>query len=219
MKMKKSDVALRGDFATVDEKMRIIDRRAGRIKNSKPFIKQIQGLKIGKIKFLIGAGVGHRTGVVMRGKGLSEKVSDNDLHKINIQPQKVLPLDKSREAKFTAQVLNKFLERTHQILKNYHLNKKREKQGKLSVNYLLLRTAGRIKPILKFSRKWRLKPCCIAGAGLYKGIGKALGMDLINVKGATGDADTDISAKFKEAKKCFKKYDFCFLHIKATEIF
>lgn len=219
MKMREGDVALRGDLASLDEKMIVRDRRSGRIKKPRPLIKALQGIEIEGVKFLIKAGVGHRIGIIMRGKNLSEHISDNDSHKINVKPQKVKPLDDSPAAAFTARVLNQFLLQAHGILKDHPLNKKRIKQGKYPANYTLVRTAGMIKPIPSFWEKWQLKSCCVAGAGLYKGIGKVLGMDLIKVKGATGNFDTDIKAKIKAAKKSLRKYNFCFLHIKATDDF
>ena len=219
MKLKKGDVALRGDFATVADDMTIIDRRAGRIKDSSPFVKKIQGIVIDKVKFIIKKGTGHRVGVIMRASGLSENISDNDLYIEGKKPQTVKPLDRSKEAKRTAKVLNEFLRKTHLILKDCSLNKRRLQQGKLPVNYLLLRTAGKFKELPEFERKWKLKPCCVAGAGLYKGIGKVLKMELIKVKGATGESNTNLSGKIRAAIKSFSKHDFCFLHIKATDDF
>ncbi len=219
MKMRAGDVALRGDLASVDDKMIIKDRRSGRIRKTQPLLKAIQGIEIEGVKFLIGAGVGHRMGIVMRGQHLSENISDNDKHNINVVPDRVKPLDDASESAFTARILNKFLEQAHNILKDHPLNRKRIKKGKMPANYTLVRTAGMIKPIPSFWEKWQLRACCIAGAGLYKGIGKALGMDLIKVKGATGNFDTDIKAKIKAARKSLKKYNFCFLHIKATDDF
>jgi 2,3-bisphosphoglycerate-independent phosphoglycerate mutase len=220
MEMKQGDIALRGDLASVDENMIIVDRRSGRIKDSKPFIKKIQNIKIDGISFLVKASVNYRLGVIMRGEGLSENISDNDLHKEGILPQIIKPLDDSKEAKFTANVLNKFLEKTHKILKQDKLNKQRIKQGKLPANYLLVRTAGEIKLTPSFYEKYGLKACCVAGGGLYKGIGKVLGMDLLKLKGATGDFNTDIAEKIKASKNALaNKYNFCFLHIKATDNF
>jgi len=220
MEIQQGDVALRGDLASVDENMIIIDRRSGRIESCAPFVEKIQNIEIDKIKFIIKPSVGHRLCVIMRGQGLSENISDNDLHKTGILPQTVKALDNSKEAKFTADVLNKFLEKSHNILKQDKLNEQRVKQGKLPANYILLRTAGKIKPIPLFFEKYGLKSCCIAGGGLYRGIGKVLGMDLIETKGATGDLNTDISEKIKTSKNALAdKYDFCFLHIKATDNF
>ncbi|MBU4480879.1 2,3-bisphosphoglycerate-independent phosphoglycerate mutase [Patescibacteria group bacterium] len=222
MKMKEGDVAFRVNFATVDKNLKIIDRRAGRISGTEKLVKALQGLEIDEVKFFIKKSYGHRAGLILRCltpavKHLSSKVSDGDSHKDGVRVKQILPLDSSPEAKFTARVLNKFLEKAHHLLKNHSLNKKREKQGLLPANYLLLRGAGQFKKIPRFKEKYNLKAGCIAGGGLYKGIAKILGMNLIRTKGATGLPDTNLKGKFLTAKRALKEYDFVFLHIKAAD--
>ena len=228
MKMKKGDVALRGNFATVDKNLKIIDRRAGRISNIKPLIKSLNGLVISGVKFLLASGISHRVGIILRGKNLSEQISDGDLYESKIIAPKILPLKKIKEAKFTAKVLNEFLIKSHQILKEHPLNKKRERKGLLPANYLLVREAGKFKKIPPFSKIWKfaslpagreLKSAAISGGGLYQGIGRVLNMDIIKVKGATGKPDTNIKGKLEAARKAFKKYNFIYLHIKGTDVF
>ncbi len=211
MKLKKGDIAIRANFGTVDDNLKIVDRRAGRISQTDSLIKALSKIKeIEGVKFLVKKSYGHRAGLVLRGKGLSSMISDGDPHKPGVYVDKIIPLDKSKKSAFTAKVLNEYLERTHKILKECSLNRKR----KLPANYLLVRGAGEMRNIPNF----KLKAACIAGGGLYKGVGKILGMDLINVKGATGFPTTDLKAKFSAAKRALSgKYDFVFLHIKATD--
>ncbi|MFH1697072.1 MAG: phosphoglycerate mutase, partial [Candidatus Diapherotrites archaeon] len=52
MKLKKGDVALRTNFGTVDGKLNIVDRRAGRIENTAPFVRALNGVKIKGVKFI-----------------------------------------------------------------------------------------------------------------------------------------------------------------------
>ncbi len=208
------DVCLRGNFATVDNKtLKIIDRRAGRIKETKNLIKAISGIEIEGIKFLIGRAASHRIGIVMRGRGISSKISDGDPKVNGVKPRVIRPLNKSKEAEFTSMVLNQFLQKSHLILKNHPLNKKR----KLPANYILTRGAGSLKKIKGLKEKYGLKPVCIAGGALYKGIGKYLGMDLINVKGANGLPTTNLKGKILVAKSALKRYNFIFCHIKAAD--
>lgn len=207
------DVCLRGNFATVDENLKIIDRRAGRIEMTQPLIKAISGIKIEGVQFLIKKGVSHRIGIIMRGKNLSSKISNSDPKSINKKPLLIKPLEKTKSAKFTAKILNQFLKNVHLILKNHPLNKKR----KFPANYILVRGAGSLKKIKSFQKKYGLKSACIAGGTLYKGIGKFLNMDLIRVKGATALPNTNLKGKFLTAKKILKKYDFVFLHIKPPD--
>jgi 2,3-bisphosphoglycerate-independent phosphoglycerate mutase len=219
MQLKKGDVALRVNFATISKNLKIIDRRAGRINKTGLLIKSLQGIKIEGVKFLIKKSYGHRAGLILRGKNLSAKISDSDPHRIGARVKKILPLNKSKQAKWTAKVLNEFLEKAHQILESHSLNKKRIKRGLLLANCLLVRGAGIFKKTPSFQEKYRLKAGFIAGGGLYKGIGKILGMNEIKVRGDNGLANTNLRGKFLAARKALKKYDFIFLHIKAADNF
>lgn len=227
MKVSKHDVCLRGNFATVDEKLRIVDRRAGRIENTENLVKAISGIKIEGVKFLIKKGVSHRIAIVIRGRGLSPKISDSDPKLIEARPLSVRALDKSKEAKFTARILSQFLERCRVILKKHPLNRRREKPA----NFILVRGAGSLKDIPSFFEKYKTESCCVAGGALYKGIGKFLGMDIIKTRGANALPTTNLRGKFLAAKKALEKpapyrpagsgtgagYDFVFCHIKAAD--
>jgi 2,3-bisphosphoglycerate-independent phosphoglycerate mutase len=219
IKMRKGDVALRGNFATVDDKMEVVDRRAGRIDDTFGLIKAVDGIKIDGVKFIVKYADGHRVGIVMRGKNLSSAISEGDPHygKLETGLRRIEPLDETEEAKFTAHVLNKFLERSHQILKEHPFNKKRKEQGLLPGNYFLLRGVSSFIELPSFRKRYGLKACCIAGKNLYKQIGKSLGMKIIDVKGADGSVSTNLAGKFLFAKNALKKYDFVFVHIKATD--
>ncbi len=219
MDMKKGDVALRVNFATVDKGLKVIDRRAGRIEKTEPLVKSLSGIKIEGVEFLIKRSFGHRGVLILRRGNLSDKITKGDPKKKGEKVKKILPLQKTKEAQFTGKVLNKYLEKTHQILKEHPFNKERKKQGLLPANYLLLRGAGKFKQTPSFKEKYGLQACCVAGGSLYKGVAKILGMDLIEVKGATGMADTNLPGKISAVRDSLKKYDFVFLHIKATDTF
>jgi 2,3-bisphosphoglycerate-independent phosphoglycerate mutase len=224
--LEEGDIAIRGNLATVDKDLHVLDRRAGRIEDTSAFIKELDGLKIDGVEFLVKPGTAHRLIIVMRGQGLSDKITNSDVHYVTeskvvehwegLPVNVIQPLDDSPEAKLTAEVLEKFLIKAHEILEANPLNNGRE----FKANYILTRGPGYYKKLLSFAQKWRLRnSCCIAGAGLYKGIGMLTGMDLIEVKGATGDVDTDLEAKIMATKEKINDYDFIFLHIKPTDLF
>ncbi len=219
MKAKKGDVALRGNFATVDRNLNMADRRAGRVKDPASLIKALNGIVIDNVRFLLKSATEHRVGIIMRGKNLSPNISDGDpfYGKLGKKAKKIRPLDKSPEAAFTAKTLNKFLEKACLVLKNHPLNKKREELGLPSANYILTRGASYLPKLPSFKKKYKLRACCIAGKFLYKQIGKILGMDLIKVKGANGLFSTNLRGKIQAVKKALRKYDFVFLHIKAAD--
>jgi len=220
MDLQGGDVALRGNLGTVDDNLMVTDRRAGRITDTGPFVKDLEGLTYEGVTLKVRPGTGHRAGVILRGPGLSSRISDNDPHEVGVKVHEVHPLDDSPEAAFTAKVLNHFLIEAHRILKNHPLNQERLAQGKPAANYLLGRGAGYYKQIEKFQERYGLKACTIAGGGLYKGIGAFTGMDLIKVPGATGLPNTDVAAKFRAALEALEgPYDFAFVHIKAADTF
>jgi len=217
MDLKPGDVALRGNMGTVDDKLVVVDRRAGRVRDTTPFAKALDGMVIDGVRFDVKPGTGHRVGIVMKGSGLSSRISDPDPHEVGVKIHLAKPLDNSREAKYTADVLNKFLEKSHAILKDMEENKQRVKEGNPAANYILARGAGFVADVPKFEKRYGLKAACVAGAGLYKGIARFLGMDVIKAEGATGLPDTNVESKFKTALKTLKQYDFVFVHVKAAD--
>ena len=217
MKLQEGDVAFRGNFGTVDKDWNILDRRAGRIRVVDEFTAAIDGIEIDGIKFIVKPGTAHRAGVIMRGKGLSANVSDADPHETGLPVATVVPTDNTKEAKFTADVLNKFFKKSYEILDKMTANKKRSDNGDFPANFLLLRGAGMYPSMPKFDEKYGLKACCIAGGGLYKGIGAFLGMDIIEVDGTTALPDTNVKGKFEAALKAADDYEFVFVHVKATD--
>lgn len=222
--LKKNEVALRVNFGTVDENLKVIDRRAGRISQTEPLIKSLQKIKIKGVKFILRKSYGHRAVLILKGENISSAITDGDPGKVGEKVKKILPVCFGRcgaqaieKGKFTAKVLNEYLEKAHQILENHSLNRKRKKRGLLPANYLLVRGAGSFRKTPSIKEKYGLRACCIAGGALYKGIGKILGMKLIKVKGANGLPTTNLFGKFQAIRKSLKKYDFIFCHIKATD--
>ncbi|MFA6428151.1 MAG: 2,3-bisphosphoglycerate-independent phosphoglycerate mutase [Candidatus Buchananbacteria bacterium] len=221
MDVQKGDVAFRANVGTIDENEIVIDRRAGRIESTKELVDYFGQIEIDGIKFLMHPSLGHRVGLLMRGAGLSPKISDQDPHKVGVPVHEVRPLDETPEAIFTAKVLNKFSQLVVEKLKDFPLNQERVKQGKLPANVLLFRGAGAIpETMLSFKEKYNLNAAFVAGAPMYKGIAGILGMDIIKFKpedGVTGLPDSNLINKINKAIAVAKDYDIVFVHIKAAD--
>lgn len=225
IKLQEGDVAIRANLATVDGNLRVIDRRAGRLEDSAPFVRDLDGMKIDGVEFVVKPGTGHRVALVMRGKGLSDKITNSDVHYVtedqvveNWEGQKVnipQPTENSPEAKFTADVLQKFLLKAHEILSSNPLNFQRE----FKANYILTRGPGYYRQLKPFGEMHGVSAACIAGAGLYKGLGAMAGMKVLPVAGATGLPNTNVAAKIQKAQEALADYDFVFVHIKPTDIY
>ncbi len=220
MEVKKGDVAFRVNFGTVDDNLIVTDRRAGRIDDVTELCEAIEGIEVDGIEFMIKAGTGYRAGLIMRGSGLSHKISDCDSHEEGEKVLTVEPLDDSPEAKKTADAMNKWLMKAYEILKDHPINKKLIEDGKLPANFPLERGPGFLGQVPSMKERFDIKAACVAGAGLYKGVAKVVGMDIYHPDGATGKKDTDISAKINKAIELLKTdYDYVFIHIKATDVY
>jgi 2,3-bisphosphoglycerate-independent phosphoglycerate mutase len=214
------DIAFRCNFSTVDENGIILDRRAGRIREgTNDIAKAINSIKLSNnIKIIFKESTGHRAVLVLRGEGLSDKVSDADPKYDGKPTKKVLPLDNSKSSKKTADLLNQIVKKSYQVLKDHPINLKRIEKGENPANIILPRGAGAVPEIQLFEEKYGLKAACIAETGLIKGIGKIIGMDIIEVEGATGGVDTNlenITNSILETSK--KNYDFLLINIDGAD--
>ena len=220
LKLYPGDVAFRCNFATVDRKFRIIDRRAGRIedKDAASLAYAIKHLKIAGFDFYFHHTVGHRGVLII--KKASSKVSDVDPHKIG-EIEWAKPLVPSKEAKETADAINSWIKEVNKILSKHDVNVRRAREGKPVANVVIMRGASSLVEgtphkgnavydgphlknsvtVPKFEEVYGLSAVCIAGGPLYKGVSRYLGMDVIDVRGATADLNTDLDAKFKAAVK------------------
>jgi len=116
-----------------------------------------------------------------------------------------------------ALILNKIMKDSKRILENHHVNKKRVKSGKNPANMIWLWGQG-IKPQMPlFVDKYGLKGATITGVDLIKGIGIYLGLENINVPGATGYFDTDYYQKAKYAINSLDNSDLIFVHVEAPD--
>ncbi len=68
---------------------------------------------------------------------------------------------------------------------------------------------------ISFPRK--IKGSVVAGVNIVKGIGRAVGMSVPDVPGATGDEYTNYSAKLEAAVRALKQDEFVILHIEAPD--
>jgi len=217
------DVAFRCNFATVDENLVVLDRRAGRIVNedASKLAGSLQKIKLGKpldVEFLFENTIQHRAVLIIRKHGLSTAVSDSDPGKVGEKVLNVQPVDESSEAELTAEIVNKLMREFHKILKEHPVNKERGERGVPPANMILCRGAGTVPNIAPLSQIYGIRAVCIGATPLVRGVCKAAGMKLTDVEGATGTPQTDFMAKAKATIREIKTNEFVLLHVKATDV-
>ncbi len=221
MQLNADDIALRCNFATVDTSGKVIDRRAGRyIQEARELANALNeiDLSVPSVSISFKESIEHRGVLVLRGKNLSDHVSETDPHKEGQRTLKCRPLDRSAAAKRTAEIINEFAEKSLAVLTHSPANKKRVASGLPPANALLLRGAGKLPQIPSIYEKYGIKAACIAGIKLIKGVAQALGMDVVDVPTATGGIQTDFDSKGRAALSALNDHDFVFLHFKGTDV-
>lgn len=223
VKVLPGDVAFRCNFATVNKALVVLDRRAGRIVNedASRLTESLRKVRLHEslnVKFLLKNTVQHRAALVVHGPKLSSAVSGSDPEVAGKKVLEIKPLDATLEARHTAKVMNSLSEEFRRILKDHAVNKERAERGLPEANMVLFRGAGTVPKIETLQKRFGIKTACVAAVSLIKGVCKIAGMDLINVKGATGTPNTDYMAKAEAAVRALKTHDFVLLHVKATDV-
>jgi 2,3-bisphosphoglycerate-independent phosphoglycerate mutase len=217
--LKPGDVAFRANFSTIDSKLIVRDRRAGRVfttEESSTLQKMVDGLKIEDVTVHFISTVEHRGALVLEGEGLSEKVTDVDPHYTGVILSTSTPLVPKAEK--TARIVNKLVQMIIDSLKEHDINKGREERGLPPANALLLRGAGQFYKVLSLEERHGISSAVLAGGALYIGVGKHIGMDYIEVEGQTGKYDTNYTNVANRTIECVESgYNLVFTHIKATD--
>ena len=225
LKINIGDVALRANWATLDEKCLIVDRRAGRIREgTNELASSITGQIIDNVRIDVAAGTEHRIAVVMRGSDLQDCVSGSDpgdkFHS-GINTKLIKPLNKNNpKCLRTAELLNRFEFKAREILAKHPINLKRVSENLLPANAILTREPGQSYyfPKLKRPSGMGLLGICITGDDTISGIARLIGLKVFKTKGMTANLDTNLTEKFKVAENMLDKYGFVLLHIKGCDI-
>lgn len=196
----KRDMAVRGNFATLESGL-ISDRRAGRIASEKnreliaylrTKIDRIEDAQIG-----LYSGEEHRFVLVLTADGLSDQLTDADPEAVG-RPI-MYARAKNEGAAKTARIVNRFIDRLTEELKDFH-----------PANTCLLRGFAQYPAIPAMKELFKLKTAAIAVYPMYKGLAQLVGMDVL----PTGRGIED---EIRTLKEHYAAYDFFFLHVKKTD--
>ena len=76
---------------------------------------------------------------------------------------------------------------------------------------------GRPLTLPAFTERFGLRGAVVSAVDLVKGLGRAAGMDVLEVQGATGLIDTNYAGKVHAALEFLKSGDFVYLHVEAPD--
>lgn len=222
MEVRPGDIVFRCNFATVDDRCIVVDRRAGRIRQGTDALAQaLDGLTLeGGVTVRFKQATEHRAVLLLRGEGLSDQVSDSDPKAPNdgMPYLTVGPLDGSEEAARTALAVNSFLQQAHRILSGHPVNDERVAEGKLPANFVLTRGAGRMAELPPLAQERGMRAACIAGESTVLGVARLAGFRTFTDASMTGNLDTNIALKASLAIEQLADHDLVYVHMKAPDV-
>jgi len=214
IKLEENDSVLRCNLVTVfDNKM--VDYSSGHIKSleAEKLIKSLtQNLSNEHIKFY--PGVSYRHILVIKN---SAKLDFKDLRTtpphdiLGKEISKYLPKGKS------ADFLTKLMKDSVKLLESHEINTVRLDLKENPANMIWLWGYGQKVNLPSFKEKYGLTGGVISAVDLIKGIGKSIGLESVNVTGATGYYDTNYEGKAEAAIRILKKHDFVYVHVEAPD--
>ncbi|NOJ28084.1 MAG: phosphoglycerate mutase [Nitrososphaera sp.] len=232
---REGDLALRGNFATVDANGKITDRRAGRIispDESKAVCKTLNE----NIKFSEDASItlmptiAHRVVIRIRHNQikLSDKITNTDpaYDKVegmgvakdtsgDIYVLKSEPQENTESARIAAKLVNEFSSQTISLLKDHPVNKTRAAAGRNAMNCILARDSGNRFPVVQsMTEKFGITVASIVDMPVEIGISKVLGLKMHQA----GDIN-DYEEKGRIAAKSLEKVNAMYVHIKGPDEF
>jgi len=232
---KDGDLALRGNFATLDNEGKIIDRRAGR-KIEREDVEEISKEIEKEIKFsspnasvVVAPTVGHRVTVRLRdSKPLSSEISNTDpaYGRVDgmgiakavtdfMKIEKCIPLEQTENAISAANLVNEFTEQSLEIMKKSDVNKRRSQKNKKLLNSILLRDAGNKYPNVKpINDLHSMNFSCIVDMPVEVGISNILKMRTYNAGGLT-----DYEEKASVAARAMETENAIYVHLKGPDEF
>ncbi|HEY6756372.1 MAG TPA: alkaline phosphatase family protein [Nitrososphaera sp.] len=234
---REGDLALRGNFATVDDNLKIVDRRAGRVISTEE-AKSVCTTLSDNITFSDKGGsvtleptIAHRVVIRFRhskmklsdnitntdpaydkvdGMGIAKAVNNQDLYIQESRPQ-----EDTEQAKIAARMLNEFTIQVVQLLRDHPINRTRVAAGKKPMNCILARDSGNRYPNVEpINKMYNMSIGGIVDMPVEIGIAKVLGIKMFQA----GDT-VDYEKKAKVAADSLKSVNIIYVHIKGPDEF
>jgi 2,3-bisphosphoglycerate-independent phosphoglycerate mutase len=194
------DVAIRGNFCTIDAEGRVTDRRAGRIPTEtcvKLVEKLRQGVQVAGVETLVEPVREYRLVVRFRGEGLGDDVCDTDPLSTGLHTLE--PRAGNADSEQTARVAAEFLRQARQVLKDEH-----------PANFLMLRGFAKFPRIATMQDVYGLQAVAIAVYPMYRGLARLVGMTVV-------EPGQTLADQMEVTRAQWDRYDFFFLHYKYTD--
>jgi 2,3-bisphosphoglycerate-independent phosphoglycerate mutase len=113
--------------------------------------------------------------------------------------------------------VTRILERARAVIAAHDVNRKRREQGRDPVTDIWLWGQGRPAVLEPFATRFGLRAAVITGVDILRGMARLMGMEIIEVPGATGYIDTNYVGKGEAAVQALDRLDMIIVHVEAAD--
>jgi 2,3-bisphosphoglycerate-independent phosphoglycerate mutase len=193
------DVAIRGNFCTVDEHGNITDRRAGRIASDigARLCEKLDRIEIPGVEVFVRPVKEYRLVIVFRATGLEGEVEDTDPQRTGVPPLE--PVGRNAASQRTAEIAQEFIRQAATVLQDDSL-----------ANSLTMRGIAKRPDIPTYHEVYGLRAAAIAVYPMYRGLARLVGMQVLDAGSTMEDQTSCLEAAWND-------YDFFFVHYKYTD--
>ena len=205
-----SDAVFRCNLVSTDGEL-MLDSSAGHIttEEARELIKVVdEKLSTSHIKFYPGVSYRH----IMVWRGGSADVHCSAPYKFHGEPFRDKFPDGDGDQKLTS-----LIEDSYDILDKHPINRRRVDEGHLPANMIWFWGESRPPAIPPFFTKFGTTGAVVAAVDLIRGLGRMVGLRVINVPGATGYVDTNYLGKGQYAARALEQHDFVWVHVEAPD--
>jgi len=214
VKLEPNEVAFRMNFVTEAQGV-MADCTAGEIstKESKALVNFLNKQMSSEfVKFFAGTGYRH-IAVIKDAKGY-ESLSANCAAPERILGRKIethLPVGNG------AELIKKLMFDAKSLLEKHEINQVRIDLQENPANMIWLWGQGSRPDLTKITEAHSVTGAVISAVDYMKGLGRLIGLTVVDVPGSTGKADTSFEAKAAAMKEVLNEKDFVCVHVRACD--
>lgn len=223
--MADDDLALRCNIITLEDG-RIVTHNGGNLQTNDAallinYLNQYLGSD--RVRFI--AGIQYRHLLIIKGGNKHICCAPPHDHPgepwrpLLVKPEEGLVGSDCVAAQQTADLLNDLILRSQQLLAQHPYNQAKAARGERQANSIWPWSGGYRPSMQTLQEQYPQvqSGSVISAVDLIRGIGHYAGLDIVEVEGATGLADTNYEGKAQAAIEALRHQDFVFVHVEASD--
>lgn len=224
--MRDDDLAIRCNIITLEDG-KIITHNGGNLQTADADVLiQYLNKNLGSDRVRFITGIQYRHLLVIRGGSKHIVCAPPHDHpgepwrELLVKAEPNAPIEKGRlTAEETADLINNLILRSQELLTNHPYNQERAKRGERQANSIWPWSGGYRPSMQTLQEQYPqiASGSVISAVDLIRGIGHYAGLDIVEVDGATGLADTNYEGKAQAAIEALRQQDFVFVHVEASD--